>query len=403
MSNPVQSGSDGADAAGPNSTAREIDSDALAQLEAAIDRVESVQHRIDDIGADEVERGAEAYRRARKLLENNDERAVGTGREAFAAYVQFEAQFDDLVDGLDDDLVERAAFEDAYEAIDKRRLYDEDFEAAKAALDPAERYVSLLDEREAATSDLHEARKAARRRIDTLDAEIARHDRLVELASVDLDVPVDRIRDPIETYNRAVEAAVDAYLSTASAREVFAFLERSRLYPLVDFERPPADLRDFVESNPAGESTVSQLLEYAAYSRSKLAHHVDDPDELKRQVATQRTYLQRLDAEPLTIPWPPAPAETLRFQVRERRPLVTRLADTVIDVETDPVVALQAVGDLVHDPAYDRLQTAATARTELSERERERIEAGQVAADLEALRAERAALQDALESADDVT
>ncbi|MFC3959655.1 DUF7118 family protein [Halovivax cerinus] len=380
----------------------EIDSDTLAALEAAIDRYESVQARIDDLGEDEVERGAEAYRRARKLLENNDERAVGTGREAFAAYVQFEAQFDALVDGLADDLTERAAFEAAYEAIDKRRLYDEDFEAAKAALDPAARYVTLLDDREAAESDLHEARKAAVDRLDELSDEVDRHEHLLELASVDLDAPVDRIRDPIETYNRAVEAAFADYLSTASAREVFALLERSRLYPLVDFDRPPADLREFVETNPAGESAIPRLLEYAEYSRSKLAHHVDDPDALKRQVATQRTYLQRLDAAPLSISWPPAPADELRFRVRERRPLVVRLAGGPIDVDVNPVAALRDVADLARDPEYDRLQTAATARTELTGRERERIEAGQVTADLEALRAERGALQDALETADAV-
>ncbi len=369
----------------------------LDRLEDAIARRERVDGRIDALGGeDDVERGAEAYRQAEKLLDHYADRATGTGRENFAAYVQLEGQFGQLVENLPEDLVNRDAFEDAWETIDKRRLSAEDFERASDALEPAHQYVERLDEREAARTELREARKAATSRIEAIDDEIDRLERLQELASVDLDAPVDRIREPIAAYNESIEDAFATYRSSASAREVFDFLDRTRWYPLVPFERPPADLREFVASNPAGESTIPKLLEYAEYSRSKLAHHVDDADELKRQVATQRTYLDRLDAEPLTLSWPPTPAAQLRYAIRERRPLVARIADDVT-TDDDPVALLRTVRTLTRDPDYDRLQTAATARADLTANERSRLADGRIEVDLEALRREREQLRTTLE------
>ncbi len=179
---------------------------------------------------------------------------------------------------------------------------------------------------------------------------------------------------------------------------MFALLERSRWYPFVEYEHPPDDLRAYVTDDPAGEYTIPELLEYAEYSRSKLDHYVDDADLLKRRVATQRTFLDNIDAEALLIEWPPGPAGELRRRVREYRPFVERIAGE------DGVVALQNVRALIFDPEidYDRLQTAAQAVAQLTPAERERLASGQVADELEALREERAQLEAALEVDDPI-
>ncbi|WP_255192807.1 DUF7118 family protein [Natronobeatus ordinarius] len=367
----------------------------VARLERARERLAALEAEIDDHGEQTVEAAAQAYRNAAKLLDDYVDRATGTGRENFAAYVQLEGQFAALVDGLPDDLYRRDAFEAALDAIDKRRLSEDDFERAEAALEPAEAFSRLLADREAAREELEEARKAARLRLRELEAEIADRERTLELATVDLDAPVERLREPIEAYNDAVREAVTDYVASASAREVFALLERSRLYPLVEFERPPEDLRAYVSESPAGESTIPELLEYADYSRSKLDHLVEDADALKRNVATRRTYLTGIDAEPLTIPWPPADAATLRFQVRERRPFVARVADE------DVIAILRTIQELTYDPDYDRLQTAAVAIDQLSEDERERLADGRLEDELESLRRERTAIGAALEQDDE--
>ncbi|MDQ2050178.1 hypothetical protein RBH26_06740 [Natronolimnohabitans sp. A-GB9] len=370
----------------------------LEALEAARGRFERAEERIDDHGGEAVTEAAEAYREATELLDSYVDRATGTGRENFKAYVELEGKFDSLVSGLPDDLRGREAFEDALDAIDKRRLSESDFERAHEALEPAAQYADLLAEREAAREALDDARTAAAKRLRELDDEIPDRERLLELANADLEAPVEDLREPIEAYNDAIETAVEEYRLEASAQEVFDLLERSRWYPFVDFERPPDDLRRYVQENPAGEYTIPELLEYADYSRSKLAHYVESADELKRKVATQQTFLDGIDAEPLTIPWPPAEAGVLRRRAREYRPFVERVADE------DVVEKLRSIRRLTTDPDFDyeRLQTAAQAVDQLTPEERERLTDGQVADELQALRTERERLEDALEVDDPV-
>ncbi|WP_455449082.1 DUF7118 family protein [Natrinema thermotolerans] len=368
----------------------------LEELEAARNRLETIEDRIADHDEETVDEVATAYRRAETLLEDYVDRATGTGKENFQAYIELEGKFDGLVSGLSEDLPEHEAFEDALEAIDKRRLSESDFERAREALEPAAEYADLLDDRESARAELAEARKTASKRLRTVEDEIDDRKRLLELATADLDAPIERLREPIERYNEAVREAFREYRLEASAREVFDLLERSRWYPFVSYERPPADLSRYVRGNDAGEYTIPELLEYADYSRSKLSHYVDSADELKRNVATQQTFLDGIDAEPLTVDWPPEPAGALRRRAREYRPFVARIADE------DVVANLREVRLLATDPDYDRLQTAAQAVTQLSADQRRRLTDGRVEAELEELRDERERLKAALEIDDPV-
>ncbi|RQG96086.1 DUF7118 family protein [Natrarchaeobius oligotrophus] len=362
----------------------------LERLEAARDRFERTQQRIDERGGEAVADAAQAYRNATDLLESYVDRATGTGRENFKAYVQLEGQFASLVDGIPDDLANREAFEDALDAIDKRRLSESDFERAHDALEPAARYAELIDARDDARDALADARTAASKRRREVDEEIDERERLLELGSADLDAPVERLRKPIERYDDQIREAFSEYRLEASAREVFALLERSRWYPFVGFQRPPDDLREYVRTSPDGEYTIPELLEYADYSRSKLSHYVEDADVLKRRVATQQTYLDGIDAEALTIGWPPGPAGVLRRRTRELRPFVERVADE------ETVAALRTVRTLTYDSDYERLQTAAQAVSQLSADERERLADGRIEEELEALRTEREELEAAL-------
>ncbi|GAB3032415.1 DUF7118 family protein [Natronobiforma cellulositropha] len=365
----------------------------LERLERARDRLETVERRIDDLGGTEqVERGGETYDTAATLLERYVDRATGTGRSTFAAYVELEGHFSTLVENLPADLPHREAFEAAFDAIDKRRLNESDFERAEDALEPASVFRSVLDDREAAREAITDARTAATERLRALETEISAAERTLKLGETDLDAPVERLREPIDRYNAAIEEAFTAYVHERSARALFSLLERSRLYPFVPFERPPADLRAYVFENEAGTNTVPTLLEYASYSHSKLDHYVDDAAELKRRVATQQTYLEGIDATALSLEWPPDDAVSLRIRLRERQPFVARVADE------STVALLREIRRLTYDDEYERLQTAAAARSQLTPDERERLADGRVAARLESLRAEHERLRGALES-----
>jgi len=366
---------------------------ALEDLEAARDRLAAAEEAIEEAGGEtQVERGAHAYRNAAKLLDTYVDKATGSGRETFKHYIHLEGQFSTLVEQLPEDLPKRAAFEASFEAIDKRRLNESDFERAKTALEPARELADLIDEREGAEDALREARTAALTRLETLESAIDRHERLLELGAVDIDAPVDRLRDPLTAYNEAVREAFEQFLYDQPARAVFALLERSRWHPFAPFERPPAELRDYVETTDAGAHSIPTLLEYANYSRSKLAHHVDDPDELKRRIATRQTYLERLDGEPLCLPWPPGTAEALRIEIRDVRPLAERVGGQPL------VDQLRVCRELTRSEEYDRLQTAAQARTQITSAERERLAAGVVERDLETLQSERDHLEAALDA-----
>jgi hypothetical protein len=362
--------------------------DVASRLRAASEDLADARAAVEARGEARLEAVRAAYREATDLLDRYEGRATGTGD--FAAFVEFQESFVELTEGLDDDLPARDAFEAANDLLDQRRLGEDDFDRAREELGPAADLVDLLADREAAREAFEAARRDARRRLRDVEERIDSLERLQRLGEADLDAPVDRLREPIEAYDEAVREAWAAFRRDASAREVFRVVAASRAYPLAAFPEVPPDLREYVESRPAGEEPIPTLLEYADYSTSKLSHYVDDPAALRTRVGTHRTYLERLDADPLVVSWPPPDAETLRYRASELVSVVARFADE------GTVAAARRLRDLPDDVAYDRLRETALARDELDEAERERLERGAVEAELTAARDERERIEAAL-------
>ena len=368
------------------------DSSVADRLRDAHDRLLDARDAVADHGEDRLVTVRDAHREATDLLERYEGRATGTGD--FAAYVEFQEAFVQLVEGLPDDLPAREAFEEANDHLDQRRLGEDDFARARDMLEPVEDLAALLAERDRAEERYETARREARQRQYELDDRIDHLERLQRLGEADLDAPVERLRDPIEEYDDAVREAWTAFRREASARDVFGVVEASQAYPLAAFPSPPPDIREYVESALAGEESIPTLLKYADYSVSKLDHYVDDPTALRTRVGTHRTYLERLDADPLTVSWPPPTADRLRYRAAELVSVVARFAD-------DNVVAaarrLRRLPDVVD---YERLRETALARDELDADERERLASGAVADDLAAARDERERIDAALADCD---
>ncbi|MFB6173587.1 MAG: hypothetical protein ABEI39_03000 [Halobacteriales archaeon] len=363
--------------------------DAIADLRRAHERLRDVEADLDAVDEGAARAAANAVRRADRLLDSYEDSATGTGD--FQAYVEFQEEFASLVGGLDEDLPRRDAFEAALEVTEQRRLRERDFERAREALAPARALEDLLEDHADALDAYREARHAVERRLDAVDDRIADLERVRRLGEADLDAPVDRLREPVAAYNGAVREDFASFRSSASAREVIGFVESAAARPLVEVRRPPADLAEYVREYPAGEEPIPTLLEYADYSASKLDHYVEDPGALRARVATHRTYLTRLDAEPLTVAWPPPPGGVLRHRADELLSLLRQFA-------AEPTAArLREVRSLARREDYGRLREAAHARDELDERERERLADGAVADDLEAARRRREDLAAALE------
>ncbi|MFC6753767.1 DUF7118 family protein, partial [Halorubrum tibetense] len=257
-------------------------------------------------------------------------------------------------------------------AVDKRRLSEADFAAAREALDPAGAYVDLLTDRDDATDEYRAARKAAREAHDDLTARLAALREVADMADADLDADVARLRDPVEEYNESVREAFRSFYRSASARDVFAFLDRADDTPFVDADLPPADLREYVAEYAAGEEPLPTLLEYADYSNSKLDHYVDDPGALRTAVAVHKTFIDRIDGEPLTIDWPPAPGDELAYEIDELIPLVSRVAGD------ETVATLRSIRDLARSDEYERLRRAAEVRDALDDPELALLESGAI-------------------------
>ncbi|WP_280537681.1 hypothetical protein [Halopenitus sp. POP-27] len=342
---------------------------AAAELRERYDERHSIESRIDEVGRDRVEAAADAYRRAVRVLDRYEEDATGTGD--FGSYVRFEGEFEAATD-VGDDVPAGEAFAAANEAVDKRRLSESDFDAAREALEPAGEYVSLLEERDEAVDEYRRARHDASEARDRLADHLADREAVADRDHVDLDAPVDRIREPVERYNEAVREAFESFLKTERTREVFALLETAERYPLVEIDQPPRDLQEYADDHAAGEEPLPTLLEYADYSQSKLDHYVDDPGALRTAVAVHRTWIDRLDGEPFTLAWPPTPAEELRYRIKELTPLVSRFADE------GTVALLRTVRDRTREDDYERIREAAVTRAELDEADRELLASGAI-------------------------
>jgi len=343
--------------------------EAAAELRERYDDLQRIEAEIDALGESRVETAADAFRAAHRVLDQYEDDAVGTGD--FGSYVRFEGAFANAT-SVGDDALAAEAFAAADKAVNKRRLSERHFAAAREALEPAREYVELLESRDAADEERRAARKDA---MDARDALADRLDRLREVAGMadaDLEADVSRLREPIETYDEGVRSAFRAFKRGASARRVFTFLDRADASPFVDVDMPPADLREYVEDHEAGKESLTDLLEYADYSSSKLEHYVDDPGALRTAVAVHRTYIERLDGEPFTLGWPPAPGDELAYEIDELVPLVARFADDEL------VATLRSIRDLAREEEYASRRRAAEVRAAVDDDELALLETGEI-------------------------
>ncbi|GGM58282.1 hypothetical protein J2752_001103 [Halarchaeum rubridurum] len=360
----------------------------LARLRDARERRADAEAAVDEYGADTLRRLREHREDALALLRRYEDSATGSGD--FQSYIEFEGKVAELVADVDDDLPRADAFDDYDDALDKRRVTESDFERARDTLDPVADLTDRLDERDDARDAYRSLRYDAEDRLDALDDEIDRLERVARLADADLDAPVDDLREPVEAYDTAARTAVEDALAERPTREVLGWLDALAAFPLVDAPTVPPELLDYVRAHDAGDEPVPTLLDYGEESLSKLDHYVEDPAALKRVVGANRSFLQRLDGDFLTLGWPPDPADVLRYRADEYVSALSRLD------ATGAVERLRDVTALARTDRYERLREAALARAELDDAERERVADGTVADALADARDARERLTDAL-------
>lgn len=379
--------SDGAPGSVADLTARAEDT--VDALEDAATELDAAQERVTEIGREELDRLADARDRANRALERYGDDAVGTGD--FEAYLALQDEFATLVDELPEDCHRRNAFEEALDVLDRRRLRPTDLERVRDELEPVADCVARRTALATAREEFARARRDTSAVRDDLDAAIDHFGSLADLGPIDLDAPVHELRDPITDYDDRVGDAVRDLLRAAPAREVCDLWATAANRPLLAVDAPPAELLTYLRDDVAGSEPVTALLDLADQSRAKRSHSVDDPVAFASAVEPARPYLERLDAEPFTIDWPPPPAARLRWWCRDAVPIVGRFADAKC------VRRLRSIRDRTREPRFDRLREAAVARETLDAEDRERIADG-VADELGALRSAQERVASALEA-----
>ena len=366
-----------------------VESGPVAELDQREQRLERAEERVAEFGEQKLQRLAGVYHEFVGVLDRYEDQVTDDGGDV-QTNIEFQSQIAEVSKQLSDDLLLSETFRECDEYLQQKWFSESDFEHVYEQLDPVSDLVGRLEERDAALEAYRETRRDVRYRIRELDEEINELERLSRLGNADLDAPTGRLREPIEAYNDAVTDAFEAFRRNSSAREVLAFVAAMADYPLVPFEYPPEGLLRYVREREPGIETISQLLAYADYSRSKLDHYVDDPGALKHTIGGKQTFLERLDAAPLRFGWPPPAATDLEYRCRELTAAVNRFAP-------DAVEPLRDVAALPRERNYERLRNAAQAREELTDVERDRIATEDIEGQLGGLREEREHLQGALD------
>ncbi|MCO8265911.1 hypothetical protein NKF06_04775 [Haloferax sp. AB510] len=365
--------------------------DPVAALRTAADILRGRREAVDEIGREELRTLASAVGDVSGILDRYEEQAT----DDLEGYVAFREALSNRLEEVPADVRHSDAFIDANDSLTTgitSSLSASDFEQARRELAPAREEAALLDELDEAKDDYRNAHRRVQERADELDARIERLERVERLGEVDIDAPVDELRDPIERYDDAVTEAFDRFRAESPAREVLAWLAAAESYPLVETPSPPERLREYLETAAIGDEPIPTLVEYAGYSRSKLDHYVDDPKRFSAAVGTNKRFLETLDADPLTVSWPPEPASELRWRTKELVAVVSRFAGD------EAVARAREVHELTYDESYDHLRTAAVARAELTEDQRDRLRRGVVADELASAREERERVRDCLDA-----
>lgn len=345
----------------------------VEDLESLLDDTASAYHEViaakRDLGElDEatVSELRDAYVLAIDLLDSYEDRATGTGD--FGGYLEFRQRFDQFVEELDDGLPFRDRFEQAASDVDRRRLSSGDFAKARGELEEVAEVVEALDRLDEARDRL----KARRKRVLAKRSELERRrDRLEELAHLDptaLDVPVDDLREAIDSFNEGVRADHRRFLHDVSVRTVLEVYDHLSYFALLDIEAPPDALVTFFEQHSVGEESVSTVLDYIDYSRSKLEHYVDDAGHFLGEVRPHSPYLEELSSDPFEIEWPPPERDEFRWHLRELRQAVSRFGSD------ETVATLRDLEARCRDETrYTRQRSSAVLREDLGATERDLV------------------------------
>lgn len=288
----------------------------------------------------------------------------------------------------DDSLNYTERLDKALTVLKKRR-----FEAATKELNRIP-VLGLLAEQRRLFDEYKKSYAGLRARCEALEAEIREKTAYYEsLQKIDVKSfdELFSLKEKIAAYNNDVGTFLETFFKESLLTDVLRMSLDTSYHPELRFPQPPSyknaeRLLSFVLSEGLASLPLSQFLEYAKYSDSKLSHYVGDTTGFRQILESNIVWLESLgdikSREALKISLE-EPGVSLAVKIPRIIAFLSKLG-----AATNLLTSLRETQKLVTSGHYERMRAAS-----LVDREHlEKVQQGTHIADLEALQDERAIL-----------
>ena len=259
--------------------------------------IDAVNEQIRDVGRARLELIEQFNQELRSLIHSFEDTP-----DTFRVYVDLAKRLDRIARRVgkahDEGTLDHTEhFDKALAVLKKRR-----FETATSELDRIPN-LGLLARQRRLVDEYKKAYAAVRARRDAVGREIATKSEYygslqrVDVASFD---EVASLEARMEAYNTEAGSFLEAFFEHAPAAETLKISLDACYHPELGFPQPlrydhAERLLAFLRRESLGSAPLHRLLEYAAYSDSKLSHYVKDKIAFRQVMEANITWLEALD------------------------------------------------------------------------------------------------------------
>lgn len=300
----------------------------MADVSERIQELKRARQRIEDIGLEKAKKTHDFYSELSETMEEYREDAVGTGD--FETYVEFQGILDDLLQRINNsqnEVYRAEDFERVIDGFEKRVIRESDFRRAESRLADVRELAETIDRVREIEKELRYEKGRLERRKSELESRLKRVGRKIDTAKGVSDIDPSPLISIIESYNSSVETDFEEFYNSAPSIKVARLGEKARDLPLADIKPLDKETVEILRRTGMGQKTVSEVLEYADYSNSKLSHYIERPDEFRRNVS--QTWFKLLSADDFKIS-----VETPQNLIKHKVPELIRIVDEFGSEET---------------------------------------------------------------------
>ncbi|MDY6765077.1 MAG: hypothetical protein SV377_05240 [Halobacteria archaeon] len=338
----------------------------MVDVSETIQELKRARQRIEDIGLEKAKKTHDFYSELSETMDEYREDAVGTGD--FETYVEFQGILDDMLERVkknQDEIHRPEDFERVIDDFEKRVIRESDFRHAESTLSDVRELSETIDRINEIEKELRYEKGKLERRKSELESRLKSIKRKIDTAKGVSDIDPSPLVSLIESYNSSVETDFEEFYNNAPAIKVARIGEKARDFPLADIKPLDKETVRILERTGMGRKTVSEVLEYADYSDSKLSHYIDKPEEFRRNVS--QTWFKLLSADDFKIS-----VETPQNLIKHKVPELVRVVGEFGSDET--VRKLREIHSIAERGEYAPMRRAYLSEKETGDKNLEDLQ-----------------------------